>query len=68
MSTVIIKTECLICDEMQNVIDACPVEAIQVGAPHPFINDDCINCGACIDMCPYGAIEEVTGGKIIEES
>ena len=28
------------------------------------ITDDCINCGACDDGCPTGAIHEAPGGDI----
>lgn len=48
-------------------IDACPVDAIhpgtnEVGAAtvaQLYINpDDCICCGACVPVCPAGAIYE----------
>ena len=56
----IFTTICTVCDEMQNVIDGCPAEAIVVGTPYPFITDDCVDCGWCENECPNGAISEVT--------
>ena len=56
--TIILETDCVLCDSMQDVMDVCPVEAIKPGAPYPFINEDCVNCSACVDACPHGAIAE----------
>jgi len=30
------------------------------------ISDDCINCGACEDGCPVGAISEKDGKRVID--
>ena len=30
------------------------------------INDDCINCGACVSECPVEAISEVDGKHVID--
>ncbi|HPX61419.1 MAG TPA: 4Fe-4S binding protein [Deltaproteobacteria bacterium] len=30
------------------------------------INDDCINCGACDDVCPVNAISEQGGKHVID--
>jgi ferredoxin len=30
------------------------------------ITDDCINCGACDDSCPIGAIEEKGDKRVID--
>ncbi|MGL5721380.1 MAG: indolepyruvate ferredoxin oxidoreductase subunit alpha [Brevinema sp.] len=36
--------------------------------PH-FINDSCINCGACEPVCPVGCISEVNGSaRYIDEA
>jgi NAD-dependent dihydropyrimidine dehydrogenase PreA subunit len=29
------------------------------------ISDECINCGACDDSCPVGAIAEADGKRVI---
>ena len=35
----------------------CPVEAISEGSDKYVVNPDtCIDCGACEDVCPTGAI------------
>jgi len=31
-----------------------------------IITDDCINCGACDDSCPLGAISEVGEIRVID--
>jgi ferredoxin len=31
------------------------------------INDDCINCGACVPECPVDAIKEEGGKYLINE-
>ena len=31
-----------------------------------FINDECINCAACIEECPVDAIEETDDETIID--
>lgn len=31
------------------------------------INQDCINCGACDDSCPVGAISEAADKRVIDE-
>jgi ferredoxin len=31
-----------------------------------FINDDCINCGACVDVCPVEAISEGEDTPVID--
>lgn len=32
-----------------------------------FINDDCINCGACVDVCPVEAISEGEDIHVIDQ-
>ena len=56
--TIILESECLVCSSMQDVMDVCPMEAIKPGAPFPFINEECVNCSACVAACPYDAIVE----------
>jgi len=31
------------------------------------ISDECINCGACDDSCPVGAITESDSKRVIDE-
>ena len=40
-------------------VEVCPVDCIQTSPEHDqyFIDpDDCISCGACMDVCPNKAI------------
>ncbi|MGA7827659.1 MAG: 4Fe-4S binding protein [Geobacteraceae bacterium] len=32
------------------------------------ISDECINCGACDDSCPVGAISESGSVRVIDEA
>ena len=32
---------------------------------HKIVKDECINCGACEDVCPVSAISEVDGKRFI---
>jgi len=51
-----------LCLRDRGCIDVCPVECIIPGVPvdkHPWMYidpDTCIDCGACIPECPFGAI------------
>ena len=54
----------------QSCGDACPHQAIsfrpRVGSPFlPELDDDaCTGCGACIDICPAGAISVAHRGEL----
>ncbi|MFD9665808.1 indolepyruvate ferredoxin oxidoreductase subunit alpha [Rhodococcus sp. NPDC059968] len=38
-------------------MDQCPVDAIHAGTRMAYINpDECIDCGACLPVCPQAAI------------
>ena len=51
-----------LCLRDRGCIDVCPVECIVPGVPvdkYPWMYidpDTCIDCGACIPECPFGAI------------
>lgn len=50
----VITDACISCG---SCADACPVEAIAMGAEHYEINADlCAECGSCADQCPLEAI------------
>lgn len=52
--TYTILSDCISCGSCS---DACPSEAISMGADHYEIDPDkCISCGTCIDTCPTDAI------------
>jgi len=31
-----------------------------------FINDDCVDCGACVSECPVDAISETDGKFVVD--
>ena len=37
--------------------NACPVEAIELGAATLEVADHCLGCGRCVPACPMGALE-----------
>ena len=51
-----------LCLRDSGCVDVCPVECILPGKPQEqwpwyYIDPDtCIDCGACVPECPYGAI------------
>jgi NAD-dependent dihydropyrimidine dehydrogenase PreA subunit len=51
-----------LCLRDRGCIEVCPVECILPGQPadqHPWMYidpDTCIDCGACVPECPFGAI------------
>lgn len=60
-----------LCLRDSGCVDVCPVECIVPGKPQDkypwyYIDPDtCIDCGACVPECPYGAIfpeDEVPAG------
>jgi len=45
------------CNKDCACVEQCPTEAFYEGAKQLFINpDDCIDCGACVAVCPQSAI------------
>lgn len=41
----------------RHCMEQCPVDAIHAGHRMAYINpDDCIDCGACLPVCPQAAI------------
>ncbi len=58
------------CTKDENCVAACPVECIQTTpeAEMYFVNpDECIDCGACVPECDYGAImalDDVPADKV----
>jgi NADH-quinone oxidoreductase subunit F len=57
-SIVIVAEKCKGCSKCSRI---CPVQAISGQIKQPFVIDGkkCIKCGACIEACNFGAIEEV---------
>lgn len=45
--------KCLQCGECE---DNCPVQALTLD-PYPVINDNCISCFCCVELCTEGALE-----------
>lgn len=54
--TYVIGAECV--DELAgDCVDACPVDCIYEGGRKRYIQpDECIQCGACLPVCPVKAI------------
>lgn len=36
----------------------CPRRCIKSGTPFFILQEKCDNCGKCIELCPYGLIED----------
>ncbi len=52
----IVAEPCVKCKYM-DCVEICPVLCFHEGENFLVINpDECIDCGACVDMCPAGAI------------
>lgn len=52
------------------LINICPVDALsQKGFAAPQIDEQkCIDCGACIDFCPYRAVVENSGHERVKQT
>ncbi len=57
----VIRIKPELCKGCGKCVKVCPVDAIAGELKKPYIVDGtkCIKCEACIDQCPFGAIEEV---------
>lgn len=46
------------CDGCGDCVDVCPSEVFELveGKAEPIRVDDCIECCACVEACPKGAI------------
>ncbi|MEH0553997.1 ferredoxin [Streptomyces sp. B21-101] len=54
--TFVITSECIDSKD-RSCIGQCPVECIYEGERMVYIDpDECIDCGACVPVCPQGAI------------
>ncbi|MFZ5515952.1 MAG: indolepyruvate ferredoxin oxidoreductase subunit alpha [Candidatus Zhuqueibacterota bacterium] len=46
-----------LCTQCGNCSEVCPVECIKKGDEQYYINpEECIDCAACVEECPEGAI------------
>ena len=46
------------CDGYGMCQEVCPVDCITYGNPSVIDEDECIECGRCVDECPTQAIIE----------
>jgi Fe-S-cluster-containing hydrogenase component 2 len=54
--TYVITEACIDCTD-QSCVKECPVDCIYEGARALYVQpDECINCGACVPVCPVEAI------------
>ena len=49
------EIECTSCGSCLD--DGCPVDAIREGDGYTINEDDCIDCGYCLELCPMEAIK-----------
>ena len=53
MVAIVDEEKCTACG---TCVEACPVEAIKLGAKAKIDEENCIDCGTCVDECPEKAI------------
>lgn len=63
-----IKVKRALCIRCGKCADACPVDAVYLGAEDglPYI---CVHCGRCVAFCPQGCLElmDIEGSDAVEE-
>ncbi len=60
MSIRVIKEKCRGC---ALCVRSCPFEAIRMSGKLPKIGAACTECGACLEVCAFGALEKVEDGR-----